>query len=97
MTPQREEAERFMRLARRDEAAFRALLASAAVDFPVACFHAQQSVEKALTVKFAVIRVSNGAVPHPRPFSRREKGVKPLSLRERGWGEGASVYPRLLS
>lgn len=32
MTPQREEAERFMRLARRDEAAFRALLNSATVD-----------------------------------------------------------------
>ncbi len=50
MTPQREEAERFMRLARRDEAAFLALLASATVDFAVACFHAQQAVEKALKV-----------------------------------------------
>lgn len=48
MTPQRDEAERFMRLARRDEAAFRALLDSATVDFAVACFHAQQAVEKAL-------------------------------------------------
>lgn len=48
MTPQREEAERFMRLARRDEAAFLALLVSATVDFAVACFHAQQAVEKAL-------------------------------------------------
>lgn len=48
MTPQREEAERFMRLARRDEAAFRALLVSDTVDFAVACFHAQQAVEKAL-------------------------------------------------
>jgi len=48
MTPQREEAERFMRMARRDEAAFRALLSSATVDFAVACFHAQQAVEKAL-------------------------------------------------
>jgi HEPN domain-containing protein len=48
MTPQREEAERFMRLARRDEAAFRALLESTTVDFAVACFHAQQAVEKAL-------------------------------------------------
>ena len=47
MTPQREEAERFMRLARRDEAAFRALLDSTTVDFAVACFHAQQAVEKA--------------------------------------------------
>lgn len=48
MTPQREEAERYLRLARRDEAAFRALLNSATVDFAVACFHAQQAVEKAL-------------------------------------------------
>ncbi|MBI3903603.1 MAG: HEPN domain-containing protein [Nitrosomonadales bacterium] len=48
MTPQREEAERFLRLARRDEAAFRALLATPSVDFSVACFHAQQAVEKAL-------------------------------------------------
>jgi hypothetical protein len=28
------------------------------------------------------------ALPHPLPFSRGEKGVKSLSLRERGWGEG---------
>ncbi len=48
MTPQRDEAERFLRLARRDEAAFHALLASSTVDFAVACFHAQQAVEKAL-------------------------------------------------
>ncbi len=48
MTPQREEAERFMRMARRDEAAFRALPSSATVDFSIACFHAQQAVEKAL-------------------------------------------------
>lgn len=48
MTPQREEAERYLRLARRDEAAFHTLLNSATVDFAVACFHAQQAVEKAL-------------------------------------------------
>ena len=48
MTPQREEAGRYLRLARRDEAAFRALLNSVTVDFAVACFHAQQAVEKAL-------------------------------------------------
>jgi hypothetical protein len=28
------------------------------------------------------------ANPHPQPFSPREKGVKSLSLGERGWGEG---------
>ncbi len=48
MTPQREEAERFIRLAKRDQAAFAALLNSADVDPAVACFHAQQAAEKAL-------------------------------------------------
>jgi hypothetical protein len=32
-------------------------------------------------------KVTRGAsFPHPQPFSRREKGDKPLSLRERGRG-----------
>jgi hypothetical protein len=31
------------------------------------------------------------ALPHPLPFSRGEKGVKSLSLRERGWGEGRAA------
>lgn len=48
MTPQREEADHFMRLARRDEAAFLVLLDAATVEFSVACFHAQQAVEKAM-------------------------------------------------
>lgn len=48
MTPQREEAERFLRLAKRDQAAFVALLNAAAVDPAVACFHAQQAAEKSL-------------------------------------------------
>lgn len=48
MTPQREEAERFLRLAKRDQAAFTALLNASAVDLAVACFHAQQAAEKAL-------------------------------------------------
>jgi len=48
MTPQREEAERFLRLAKRDQAAFAALLNAAAVDPAVACFHAQQAAEKSL-------------------------------------------------
>jgi len=46
MTPQREEAERWMRLAKRDQAALSALLNT--VDPAVACFHAQQAAEKAL-------------------------------------------------
>lgn len=48
MTPQREEAERFLRLAKRDQAAFTALLNAPAVDLAVACFHAQQAAEKTL-------------------------------------------------
>lgn len=48
MTPQREEAERLLRLAKRDQAAFVALLNAPNVDLAVACFHAQQSAEKAL-------------------------------------------------
>lgn len=48
MTPQREEAQRFLRLAKRDQTAFAALLNTPAVDVAVACFHAQQAAEKAL-------------------------------------------------
>lgn len=48
MTPQLEEAARFLRLAKRDQAAFAALLNATAVDPAVACFHAQQAAEKAL-------------------------------------------------
>ena len=48
MTPQREEAERLLRLARRDQAALQALLGAPGVAVSVAFFHAQQAVEKAL-------------------------------------------------
>ncbi len=48
MTPQLEEAERYLRLAKRDQAAFRALLNSPDVDQAIACFHAQQSAEKSI-------------------------------------------------
>lgn len=48
MTPQREEAQRLLRLARRDQAAFNALLLAADVAKAVAFFHAQQAAEKAL-------------------------------------------------
>lgn len=48
MTPQLEEAQRLVRLARRDAAACAALLHAADVDLAIACFHAQQSAEKAL-------------------------------------------------
>lgn len=48
MTPQLEEAERFLRLAKRDQAAFAALLNTPSVDPAVAFFHAQQAAEKSL-------------------------------------------------
>lgn len=48
MTPQREEAERLLRLARRDQAAFSVLLHASTVAVSVAFFHAQQAAEKAL-------------------------------------------------
>ncbi|MFZ2854298.1 MAG: HEPN domain-containing protein [Rhodocyclaceae bacterium] len=57
MTPQREEAERYLRLARRDEAAFLALLEIPSVDFSVACFHAQQACEKALKAAMCLLGV----------------------------------------
>jgi hypothetical protein len=41
-----------------------------------------------MNLKAAVEIDMIAAFPHPWPFSRREKGRKPLSLRERGWGEG---------
>jgi HEPN domain-containing protein len=57
MTPQREEAERYLRLARRDETAFLALLDVPSVDFSVACFHAQQAGEKALKAVMCLLGV----------------------------------------
>lgn len=48
MTPQREEAARLLRLARRDQAAFIALLGAPEVAVAVAFFHAQQATERAL-------------------------------------------------
>lgn len=50
MTPQREEAARLLRLARRDEAAMRAPLDARGVDKAIAFFHGQQATEKALKV-----------------------------------------------
>ena len=48
MTPQLEEAERLLRLARRDQAAMQALLGAPGVPLALAFFHAQQAAEKAL-------------------------------------------------
>jgi HEPN domain-containing protein len=48
MTPQLDETLRLLRLARRDEQAFLALLHAPEVPLSMALFHAQQAVEKAL-------------------------------------------------
>jgi len=48
MTPQREEALRALRLADRDVAAFEVLSRHPEVPPAMACFHAQQAVEKSL-------------------------------------------------
>ena len=48
MTPQREEAQRLLRLAVRDREAFEILAASGGKAHSAAGFHAQQAVEKAL-------------------------------------------------
>lgn len=48
MTPQREEALRYLKLAERDRTAYGVLAAAAGVDVAIAGFHAQQAVEKAL-------------------------------------------------
>lgn len=59
MTAEREEALRFLRLAERDERAFRLLAERAnADDFPVAAFHAQQAVEKSLKAALSLRKVS---------------------------------------
>jgi HEPN domain-containing protein len=54
MTPQREEAARLLRLARRDQAALQALLGAPGVALAVALFHAQQAAEKALEAAMCV-------------------------------------------
>lgn len=48
MSPPTEEGQRLLRLARRDEAAFIALLAAPNVAVSVALFHAQQAAENSL-------------------------------------------------
>lgn len=67
MTPQREEAERLIRLAKRDLAAATALLAAPEVPPAVACFHAQQSVEKALKAVMCI-----NALPFKRTHDLEE-------------------------
>ncbi len=48
MTPRVEEAQRLLRLARRDQIACAALLRVEGLALAVGCFHAQQAIEKAL-------------------------------------------------
>ncbi|MBP7900618.1 MAG: hypothetical protein KAZ85_01330 [Gammaproteobacteria bacterium] len=51
MTALLEEAQRLLNLAKRDQAAFLALLAVEAAGLSVACFHAQQAAEKSCRKK----------------------------------------------
>jgi len=48
MRPNQEEALRFLGLAKQDLAAFRVLVGHPEVSLAIACFHAQQAVEKSL-------------------------------------------------
>lgn len=58
MNGEREDALRFLRLAERDARAFGVLLERAAADdFPVAAFHAQQAIEKALKAALSLRKV----------------------------------------
>jgi hypothetical protein len=43
-------------------------------------------IDKHRTV--VTIQVRGNTFPHPRPLSRRERGEKPFSLREKGGDEG---------
>lgn len=54
MTPALEEALRLMRIAQGDRDAFLVLKDSPHIRLPVACFHAQQAVEKALKAVLTV-------------------------------------------
>jgi HEPN domain-containing protein len=56
MTLQREEALRSLRLADRDAAAFEALLRHPEVPPAMACFHAQQAIEKCLKARLVEFR-----------------------------------------
>ncbi len=53
-TPQLEESHRLLRLARRDRAAFLMLANAIDIDSAVACFHAQQAIEKAFKAVMCV-------------------------------------------
>lgn len=58
MTAEREEAQRLLRLAARDQRAFEVLLNGGVTeDFPAAAFHAQQAVEKALKAALCLRRI----------------------------------------
>jgi HEPN domain-containing protein len=83
MSPQFEEARRFLRLARRDHGTFTLLLSLPQADLAALGFHAQQSAEKALK---AVIVMTGIAVPRTHDLAAlgvalQLKGVNlPLSL-----------------
>ena len=67
MTPQLEEAERLLRLARRDETAMQVLLDAPEVPKALAFFHGQQAAEKALKAVMCL-----GAFPYRRTHDLEE-------------------------
>ncbi|EXI72867.1 MAG TPA: HEPN domain-containing protein [Candidatus Accumulibacter phosphatis] len=70
MTPSIEEAHRLLRLAERDLQTYRILAAHPDASLAAACFHPQQSVEKALTV------MSGIAIPILFAPARESKHVR---------------------
>lgn len=67
MTAFVDEAMRLLRLAARDYRAFTILSAHADVDLAIACFHAQQAVEKALKAV-----MTSGRIAYPRTHNLEE-------------------------
>jgi HEPN domain-containing protein len=70
MTPSIEEAHRLLRLAERDLQTYRILAAHPDASLAAACFHAQQSVEKALKA----VLTAHGAT-FPRTHNLEELGL----------------------
>jgi hypothetical protein len=75
MTPFIEEAHRLLRLAQRDLQTYRILAAHPDASLAATCFHAQQSVEKALKAVLTAHRVGLGFLPDPA--SRRRPCPSP--------------------
>jgi len=86
MTPQREEAARLLRLARRDQTACIALLEAPGVAVAVALFHAQQATEKGLKAVMCL----NGLE------YRRTHDLEELAAQLADVGVGLSINPTAL-